>query len=72
MLDREGIRRVLIEILENDTGEKPGDLDDARTLAGELGLDSVDVVSMMMQVERRFRIRADHLADDCPRGSSLT
>jgi acyl carrier protein len=57
MLDREGIRRVLIEILENDTGEKPADLEDAKTLTGELGLDSVDVVSMMMQVERRFRIR---------------
>jgi acyl carrier protein len=57
MRDRQSIRQTLIELLEADTGEKYPDLDDNKKLREELGLDSVDVVSIVSQIERRFRIR---------------
>ena len=46
--------------LESDTGEKHADLDDGKNLRDDLGLDSVDVVSIVSQIERRFRIRLTH------------
>jgi acyl carrier protein len=57
MLDRQTIRQTLIELLEADTGEQYQDLDENKKLRDELGLDSVDVVSIVSQIERRFRIR---------------
>jgi acyl carrier protein len=57
MPDRQSIRQTLIELLEADTGEKYPDLDDGKKLREDLGLDSVDVVSIVSQIERRFRIR---------------
>jgi len=57
MPDRKLIRNTLIELLEADTGEKYPDLDDSTNLREGLGLDSVDVVSIISQVERRFHIR---------------
>ena len=60
MFDRETIRQTLIELLEADTGEKYPDLDEAANLREGLGLDSVDVVSIVSQIERRFRIRLTH------------
>lgn len=57
MADRDSIRKVLIELIEADTGEKPASFDDNLHLREGLGLDSVDVVSIVAQVERRFRIR---------------
>jgi acyl carrier protein len=60
MMDRAFIRRTLIELLEADTGEKYADLDDSASLREGLGLDSVDVVSIVSQIERRFHIRLTH------------
>jgi len=57
MPDRQTIRATLIELLEADTGENHQDLDDSVNLREGLGLDSVDVVSIVSQIERRFRIR---------------
>jgi acyl carrier protein len=57
MPDRQFIRDTLIELLEADTGEKYPDLADDVNLREGLGLDSVDVVSIVSQIERRFRIR---------------
>jgi acyl carrier protein len=57
MPDRDTIRQTLIELLEADTGEEYPDLDDHTNLREGLGLDSVDVVSIVSQIERRFRIR---------------
>jgi acyl carrier protein len=57
MADRESIRQTLIELMEADIGEKFADLTDAQKLREELGLDSVDVVSIVSQIERHFRIR---------------
>jgi acyl carrier protein len=56
-MDRESLRQTLIELLEADTGEKYPDLEEGTNLREGLGLDSVDVVSIVSQIERRFRIR---------------
>jgi acyl carrier protein len=60
MPDRSFIRATLIEFLEADTGEKYSDLEDSTNLREGLGLDSVDVVSIVSQIERRFHIRLTH------------
>jgi acyl carrier protein len=57
MPNRDVLRRTLIELLEADTGTKHGRLDERTTLREGLGLDSVDVVSLTSQIERRYRIR---------------
>lgn len=57
MSDRETVRRTLIELLEAETGEKVPALNEDQNLRDELGLDSVDVVSLVMQIENRFRVR---------------
>jgi acyl carrier protein len=60
MTDRAFIRSTLVELLEADTGEKHADLADDANLREGLGLDSVDVVSIVSQIERRFHIRLTH------------
>jgi acyl carrier protein len=60
MPDRETLRRTLIELLEADTGEKYNDLQETANLRDGLGLDSVDVVSIVSQIERQFRVRLTH------------
>ena len=57
MPDRTFIRQTLIELLEADTGEKHDSLAEDANLREGLGLDSVDVVSIVSQIERRFHIR---------------
>jgi acyl carrier protein len=60
MPDRESIRKTLIDLLEADTGEKYAHLEDEVQLRDGLGLDSVDVVSIVSQIERQYRIRLTH------------
>ncbi len=57
MQDRENIRQALIKLMEEDTGETYADVSDEKDLRVDLGLDSVDVVSIVSQIERNFRIR---------------
>jgi acyl carrier protein len=60
MDDRDTIRRTLVDFLQAETGETVASLADDTKLREELGLDSVDVVSIVMQVERHYRIRLAH------------
>ena len=64
MHDRESLRRKLGEFLERETGEPQRDLNDLNVLREGLGLDSVDLVSLVMQLECQFRVRlsGDELA----------
>ena len=64
MHDREALRGKLREFLENETGETRPELPDELVLREQLGLDSVDLVSLVMQVECQFRVRlgGDELA----------
>jgi acyl carrier protein len=57
MLDRNSIKQTLIELMEADTGETYANFEETSNLRTDLGLDSVDLVSIVSQVERRFRLR---------------
>jgi acyl carrier protein len=57
MMDRESIRQTLAAYLEEDLGEPVASMDDALDIRAGLGLDSVDVVGLVMKVERQFRVR---------------
>jgi acyl carrier protein len=56
MMDRESLRASLAGLLEDEMGESY-ELADETELRGGLGLNSVDVVGLVMRVERHFRIR---------------
>jgi len=60
MADRAAIRQTLIDLLEADTGETYRDIADGDKIREGLGLDSVDVVSVVSQVERKFHVRLTH------------
>ncbi|NBO93776.1 MAG: acyl carrier protein [Planctomycetia bacterium] len=60
MQDRAQIRTTLIELLEADTGEKFSDIKDSDNIREGLGLDSVDVVSVVSQIERKLQLRLSH------------
>jgi len=60
MHDRMLIRQTLIEMLEADTGENYQDIKDEDSIRDGLGLDSVDVVSVVSQVERKLQMRLSH------------
>ncbi len=57
MMDRDALRATLMSLLEEEMGEPYDLLDDSLDLREGLGLDSVDVVGLIMRVERQFRIR---------------
>lgn len=57
MMDRDSIRQTLADYLEEDLGEPVASMDDEVNIREGLGLDSVDVVGLVMKVERQFRIR---------------
>ncbi len=57
MMDRESIRQTLLAYLEDDMGEPIASLADEVTIRDDLGLDSVDVVGLVMSAERQFRVR---------------
>ncbi len=57
MMDRETLRATLLHLLEEEMGEAYEAFDDTTELREGLGLDSVDVVGLVMRVERHFRIR---------------
>ena len=65
MVTLDQIRETLLELFEAETGEPLESLSDDQHLAEQLGLDSVDMVSLIMQLERHFKIRLSHeeLAD---------
>lgn len=60
MVTRDEIREKLLELFEAETGEPLEALSDDQHLAEQLGLDSVDMVSLIMQLERHFKIRLSH------------
>jgi acyl carrier protein len=57
MMDREALRATLVELLEEEMGEEFELSDESTELREGLGLDSVDVVGLVMRVEGQFRIR---------------
>jgi acyl carrier protein len=74
-MQRDQIRSVLKNIFEAETGSELTilSLSDGVILAEEFKLDSIDMVSLMMQVEGQFRVRMTHqeLADVSTVGSLI-
>ncbi len=73
MMDRESIRQTLHAYLEDDLGETIESLGDEVAIREGLGLDSVDVVGLVMQAERQFRVRlaTEELAEIATVGDML-
>ncbi len=57
MKDRETLLGTLVSLLEAEMGETFQHLEETTDLREGLGLDSVDVVGLVMRVEHQFRIR---------------
>jgi acyl carrier protein len=56
-MDRAALRSALIEMLEHSTGEQYPDLTEDQNLREGLGLDSIDFVSLVIEVQSRFGIQ---------------
>jgi acyl carrier protein len=57
MLDRESLRAKLVSLLEEEMGETYEPPKDDQDLRETLGLDSVDLVGLVMRIEREFHVR---------------
>lgn len=55
-MDRETLRQKLLASLEEDTGEKIDSLADSVNLRTDLGLDSVDFVQLVIQLQSEYGI----------------
>jgi acyl carrier protein len=55
-MDRTALRQTLLEMLEEEVGEKYDNLSEDQNLRDGLGLDSVDLVSLVIHIQRRFKI----------------
>jgi acyl carrier protein len=57
MSDRESLRAKLLALLEEEMGETYELPKDDQDLRETLGLDSVDLVGLVMRIEREFHVR---------------
>jgi len=57
MSTRETLRTTLLNLLEEEMGESVQLPDDDQDLRESLGLDSVDLVGLVMRIERQFKVR---------------
>ena len=57
MSTRETLRARLLNLLEEEMGEPFPDLTEDQDLRESMGLDSVDVVGLVMRIEREYRVR---------------
>ena len=60
MSDRHEIMQKLVEFLESDTEVQLDQVDEAVSLREGLGLDSVDLVGIIMRIEGHYHIRLTH------------
>ena len=58
-MDRQALRNLLLDLLEQETWERPEHLDDDVSIREELKLDSVDLLSIMMRVESQLGIKLE-------------
>jgi acyl carrier protein len=55
-MDREALRQSILQKLEEDTGEKFPELDDSKNLRTQLGIDSVDLLQLVISIQSEFGI----------------
>lgn len=56
-MDRDALRSALREMVEETTGEPCPAIDDDQDLREGLGLDSVDLFSLVIETQTRFRLK---------------
>lgn len=55
-MDRQALRETLLDLLEQETWERPENLPDETRLREGLKLDSVDLLSVMLRVETKLGV----------------
>jgi acyl carrier protein len=58
-MDREGLRTTLLNVLEQETWERPENAADDVKIREGLKLDSVDLLSVMLRIEAQLGISLD-------------
>ena len=58
-MDRQQLRETLLDVLEQETWERPANLEDHVKIREGLKLDSVDLLSVMLRVETQLGISLD-------------
>ena len=58
-MDRTELSQVLLELVEEETGDKYTEIDDSTDLRTGLRLDSLDMVSLILKTETRLNIKID-------------
>ncbi len=58
-MQRDELSKILLELLEDETGETYRGLDESADLRKGLNLDSLDMVSLVLHVENRLKIEID-------------
>lgn len=58
-MDRESMKAVLGDLVENEIGTRPENLGDDTVLTEGLGLDSIDLVGLVVQIENRFKVKIE-------------
>jgi acyl carrier protein len=56
-MDRQELRLVLAELLEETTGEARPEVGEDQQLQEGLGLDSVDIFSLIVEIQNKLRIK---------------
>jgi acyl carrier protein len=58
-MDRETLKQSLLALLEESRGEKYDHFDESLDIRTELGLDSIDLVSLILDVQGKLGVRID-------------
>ena len=58
-MDREQLRTTLVDLLEQETWERPDDFSDGVKIREGLKLDSVDLLSVMLRAESTLGVSLD-------------
>lgn len=56
-MERQRLRATLTELLEETTGERYSEVTETQSLTEGLGLDSVDLFSLVVEMQNTFRIK---------------
>jgi len=56
-MDRQQLRRVLTGLLEETTGETYGEVDEGQNFQESLGLDSVDMFSLIVEIQTKLKVK---------------
>jgi acyl carrier protein len=56
-MDRAELKKVLRELMEEETGDASPQLEESADLRDGLNLDSVDLVCLLLRIEHRFKIK---------------